>query len=160
MTSIAIKMLMNTPRFKLFSIFIYFVVFVVLIYLVIDLQWYKNELLSRKVYVREDYEFVTKVSSEVKRYPVLQNYEKQDWHDYQFMAYEETREGPGEKGIPYILTDPGDIKRNKELYEFEGLFAVVSDKISVNRSVPDVRIDQYLFIKLHIFKLANYLLQF
>ena len=115
--------------------------------MVIDLQWYKNELSNNTVYLKDDYAFVTEVSNEI-RYKVLQNYERKDWHDYQLMAYEVSREGPGEQGQPYILTDPSDIKRNKELFEIEGLFAVVSDKMSVNRSIPDVRIEQYLFIKL------------
>ena len=61
------------------------------------------------------------------------------------MKYEAAREGPGEQGVPYALTDPKDIQLNEELFKIEGLYAIVSDKISVNRSVPDVRIQQYLF---------------
>lgn len=142
-------MLMKTPRSKSFSILIYLVILSVFIYMIINIQWYKNELLNRTVYVSDDYMFVSKVSNEInfQKYPVLQNYERKDWHDYQFMAYELEREGPGEQGKPYTLTDPDDIQRNEELFKIEGLFAVVSDLISVNRSVPDTRIEKYLFIK-------------
>lgn len=65
--------------------------------------------------------------------------EKKDWHDYEFIEYEKSREGPGEQGKPFILTDPKDIELNDKLSKIEGLYAVVSDKISVNRSIPDFR---------------------
>lgn len=73
-------------------------------------------------------------------YPVAQNYDRRDWHDWWFIEYEMTREGPGEQGQAFYLTDAGDIELNKKLSQQEGLFAVVSDKISVNRSVPDTRL--------------------
>lgn len=75
-------------------------------------------------------------------YPVATNFERIDWHDYKFMAYELTREGPGEHGSGVVLTDPAEIKQNKELFESEGLYVLVSDKISVNRSVPDERLEK------------------
>ncbi|CAO1392457.1 unnamed protein product, partial [Diamesa tonsa] len=72
-------------------------------------------------------------------YPVVTNYEMMDWHDYEFMNYEASRRGPGENGTAVFLTDPSEIELDNELYKIEGLSVVVSDKISVNRSVPDVR---------------------
>jgi hypothetical protein len=74
-----------------------------------------------------------------KKYWRTTDFEKKDWHDYEFMKYEASRTGPGEKGEGFNLTDPADIKLNAELLKIEGLYAIVSDKISVNRSVPDVR---------------------
>lgn len=66
-------------------------------------------------------------------YPVVTNYEKKNWHDYDFINYEAQRVGPGENGTAYFLTDLDDITRNNELFVDEGLYAVVSDKISLNR---------------------------
>jgi hypothetical protein len=74
-----------------------------------------------------------------KKYWRASDFEKKDWHDYEFMKYEASRTGPGEQGEGFKLTDPADIKLNAEVSKIEGLHAIVSDKISVNRSVPDVR---------------------
>lgn len=76
------------------------------------------------------------------RYPFATNYEKIDYHDYKFMEVEAAREGPGEQGEPFYLTDPDDIERNKELLRQFGFSAIVSDRISVNRSLPDVRLPE------------------
>lgn len=75
----------------------------------------------------------------IKDYPVVENYEKKDWHDYEFMKYEATRQGPGEQGKGFQLTDAKDIELDKKLTEEEGLHVVVSDRISVNRSLWDTR---------------------
>jgi polypeptide N-acetylgalactosaminyltransferase len=53
------------------------------------------------------------------------------------MEYEKQREGLGEHGIK-ALTDQGK-KRREELYKANGYDGYLSDLISVNRSVPDVR---------------------
>lgn len=62
-----------------------------------------------------------------------------DWHDYEFMAAEKLRKGPGEQGERVDLTDPKEIELNEELYKKTGYAVVISDKISVNRSVNDGR---------------------
>lgn len=72
-------------------------------------------------------------------YPFVKDFDKKDWHDYDFIAYEKSRKGPGEQGAPYTLTDPEEIKLNNKLFEDEGFYVIVSDKISVRRSVPDTR---------------------
>jgi hypothetical protein len=66
--------------------------------------------------------------------------EKKDWNDWNFINYEKTREGPGEQGKLFKLTDPEDIKLNDQRFEEEGVFVIASDKISVNRSVFDARL--------------------
>lgn len=76
---------------------------------------------------------------ERSKYRVVTNYDKIDWHDYKFMKYERTREGPGENGTAYYLTNTDDLKYNKKLYNKTGFYALASDHISVNRSVPDIR---------------------
>lgn len=75
-------------------------------------------------------------------YPMAMKYERKDWHDYNFIEYENAREGPGEQGERFELSDLQEIELNQKLFEIEGLFPIVSDKISVNRSVPDTRVSQ------------------
>ena len=65
--------------------------------------------------------------------------ELKDWHDYQFMVYEYYRVGIGEKGVAVILQDPNEIADNDRLYQKSGFSEIVSNKISVNRSIPDPR---------------------
>lgn len=61
-----------------------------------------------------------------------------DWHDYDFWKREQARTGLGEMGrrevLPVELNDEKDL-----LYRKNGFNALLSDKISVNRSVPDIR---------------------
>ena len=77
-------------------------------------------------------------------YPIVESYEKIDWNDYEFMEYEAQRVGLGEHGEPAMLSDPEDITLDKKLFEIEGIHVLLSDKISVNRSLPDVRHEKYL----------------
>jgi hypothetical protein len=62
---------------------------------------------------------------------------KIDWHDYKFMALEAKREGLGEHGVKAEID--GTSQRQRELYAANGYDGYLSDLISVNRSVPDVR---------------------
>lgn len=78
--------------------------------------------------------------SNFKRNVLVDIDDKIDWHDYKFMYYEKSRVGPGENGAPFNLTDPKEIEVNKIGYDTEGIYTVVSDKISPNRSVPDCRL--------------------
>lgn len=64
-----------------------------------------------------------------------------DWHDYKFMLYEAARVGPGENGAPHKLTNPIDIESNERGHKEEGFATIVSDQISPNRSLPDVRLE-------------------
>lgn len=75
----------------------------------------------------------------VRVYPEVESYELKDWHDYQFMEQEANRTGLGENGTEVILHDAREIKINDELREIESLNVYISDKISINRSIPDVR---------------------
>lgn len=94
-------------------------------------------LKDREEFEEQSYERVLRNRDKV--YPSALSNEKKDWHDWAFIEYEKSRVGPGEQGLPYELTDEADIKLNAELLKVEGLYALVSDKISVNRSVPDFR---------------------
>lgn len=65
-----------------------------------------------------------------KFYPVAQSYERIDWHDVEFMKQEATRKGDGELGQAFIT----------KLNDATGFNVEVSEKISVNRSLPDTRL--------------------
>lgn len=65
--------------------------------------------------------------------------ELKDWHDYKFMEYEKNRAGIGENGAGVILSNVIEIADNDRLYKKSGFSDIVSNKISVNRSIPDPR---------------------
>lgn len=103
---------------------------------------YKTEVLNlRKLVINRD-DFINELAlPKIINYPVQQNYERKDWNDWDFIHYEKTRKGDGEQGEKFVLTDPKEIKLNEKLFKIEGLYVVASDKISVNRSVPDTRLE-------------------
>lgn len=70
---------------------------------------------------------------------VLNDRGKVDWHDYKLILAEKSQVGPGEKGTPFFLTDPVEIARNDESILEEGFAVLVSEKISLNRSMADAR---------------------
>ena len=72
---------------------------------------------------------------------VSENDEKIDWHDYEFMEYEASRVGPGEQGKPYKLTNEQEILEDKKSFNEDGFSRIISDQISCNRSLPDIRLD-------------------
>lgn len=63
---------------------------------------------------------------------------KIDWHDYKLISIEQSRTGIGEQGKPGELDDELETAQ-KELFSQNGFNALLSDKISLNRSVPDIR---------------------
>lgn len=63
---------------------------------------------------------------------------KKDWHDYNFIEYEKNRMGFGEHGEPVSLGDEYN-DASVKLFKLNGFNALLSDHISVNRSVPDIR---------------------
>lgn len=62
-----------------------------------------------------------------------------DWHDYEQIYKDRTRVGLGENGEAVRLTNESEIALNDKLYKETGFAVIVSDKISVNRSIPDSR---------------------
>jgi hypothetical protein len=59
-----------------------------------------------------------------------------NWFDLEQVSRDASRTGLGENGSHVYLTDPGEIELNERLYQETGFSVVISDKISVNRSVP------------------------
>lgn len=62
-----------------------------------------------------------------------------DWEDHDFVHYELTRIGFGEQGQAVTLTDPDEIKLNEDWLKKEGFYVNVSNKISLTRSLGDLR---------------------
>lgn len=63
---------------------------------------------------------------------------KIDWHSYEFITSEKMRQGMGEHGAPAFLSSNLEDER-KRLFDQNGFNALLSDKISLNRSVKDIR---------------------
>lgn len=59
-----------------------------------------------------------------------------DWHDKEAIRRDAQRVGNGEQGRPYPMTDAD---RVDQAYRENGFNIYVSDKISLNRSLPDIR---------------------
>ncbi|XP_037598689.1 polypeptide N-acetylgalactosaminyltransferase 10 [Cebus imitator] len=59
-----------------------------------------------------------------------------DWHDKDSIRRDAQRVGNGEQGRPYPMTDA---ERVDQAYRENGFNIYVSDKISLNRSLPDIR---------------------
>ncbi|KAJ8276821.1 hypothetical protein COCON_G00085730 [Conger conger] len=61
---------------------------------------------------------------------------RKDWHDYKAIKRDAARSGNGEQGKPFPLTDAD---RVDQAYRENGFNIYVSDRISLNRSVADIR---------------------
>ncbi|XP_033834170.2 polypeptide N-acetylgalactosaminyltransferase 10-like [Periophthalmus magnuspinnatus] len=59
-----------------------------------------------------------------------------DWHDYDAMKRDASRSGNGEQGKAFPLSDAD---RVDQAYRENGFNIYVSDRISLNRSLPDIR---------------------
>ncbi|XP_059059469.1 N-acetylgalactosaminyltransferase 6-like [Achroia grisella] len=75
---------------------------------------------------------------EQNEYFVPTSLKKIDWHNYKQIDYEKTREGIGEQGKPASLPKE-DEELEKELYSVNGFNGALSDRIPLNRSLPDIR---------------------
>lgn len=83
----------------------------------------------------------SKLSAEQLIDRIVASSEKIDWTDYNLVQREWLRVGPGENGTPVTLSDPLEIERNQIGFKLDGFYTVVSEKISPNRSLPDIRLD-------------------
>lgn len=63
---------------------------------------------------------------------------KIDWHNYKQIAEDAVRIGPGEQGAAVILNAEEE-KQKDDLYKVNGFNAYASDKISLQRSLKDIR---------------------
>lgn len=68
----------------------------------------------------------------------LSERETTDWTDFRRLRAEKLRSGPGEFGVPVVLDD-FDTALSKSLAENYSYNVLVSDRISLDRAVPDTR---------------------
>lgn len=61
-----------------------------------------------------------------------------DWHDYSFILQEKNRTGLGEHGASARLS-PADEDERRKIFNQNGFNGLLSDRISLNRSVADIR---------------------
>uniref|UniRef100_A0A8D3AEC3 Polypeptide N-acetylgalactosaminyltransferase n=1 Tax=Scophthalmus maximus TaxID=52904 RepID=A0A8D3AEC3_SCOMX len=66
----------------------------------------------------------------------LDGVRRTDWHDYDAIRRDAARVGDGEQGKPFPLSDTEQVD---QAYRENGFNIYVSDRISLNRSVPDIR---------------------
>lgn len=72
---------------------------------------------------------------------------KIDWINYDFIEHEKQQNGPGEKGLPVFLDNPDELKLSAKLVREFSYNVIASDKISLNRSLPDSRNEQCSVLK-------------
>jgi hypothetical protein len=118
------------------------VIYVALIFAVYQIFSYSNYL-----FANEHEQLIRRISiakiNSAKQSAAEMSEEDNDelisWENTAFFEYERRRKGPGEQGLPFELTDPSEIKENEEWQRKEGFYKIVSDKISVDRALPDFR---------------------
>lgn len=64
--------------------------------------------------------------------------EKIDWHNYNLIEKDSKRTGPGEQGVPAFLSSL-ESDNYEKLFRVNGFNAALSDKIALDRSLPDIR---------------------
>lgn len=75
------------------------------------------------------------------------NQAKKDWHDYTAMERDAKRVGFGEQGKRAANNDESTREIERKMSLENGFNAYLSDMISVNRSVPDIRYKGYVINK-------------
>lgn len=70
--------------------------------------------------------------------PVPEGHRK-DWHDYEAIKEDALRIGLGEQGKPVDLNDPLDEENKIKIQDMHGFNGLLSDRISLNRSLLDAR---------------------
>jgi polypeptide N-acetylgalactosaminyltransferase len=69
---------------------------------------------------------------------IMTDHIKVDWHDYKLIEAESKQKGIGEQGKSAFLS-ANDSAKKEELYKVNGFNGLLSDRIALNRSLPDIR---------------------
>ena len=87
---------------------------------------------SRHVFQENNFKYAPIVDKENKLGTKI------DWHDWEAVGADLRRQGDGENGASVKLA-PDEEGKSSSSYINHGFSAYVSDKIAVDRSVPDIR---------------------
>lgn len=82
--------------------------------------------------IKQHFIYIEPLSSFFRRAQNIENI-KIDWHDYKFFDSEKKRSGPGEEGRGVTGVEAEEEDLNQRLFDENGYYGLVSDKISVNR---------------------------
>lgn len=82
--------------------------------------------------IKQNFIYIEPLSSFYRRARNIERI-KIDWHDYLFSDYEKKRIGPGEQGRGVAGVEAGEEDLNQRLFDENGYYGLISDKISVNR---------------------------
>jgi polypeptide N-acetylgalactosaminyltransferase len=69
---------------------------------------------------------------------IVADHTKIDWHDHKLIEAEAKQKGIGEQGKSAFLS-VDDNANKEELYKVNGFNGLLSDRIALNRSLPDIR---------------------
>lgn len=86
--------------------------------------------------ITKNYIYIEPLNSFFRRKEISD--EVMDWNDYQLMKGDKAKVGYGEHGMK-TFTDGVKFEDEKTLMDMNGHNALVSDRISLSRSVPDFR---------------------
>lgn len=109
-------------------------VLIICILAVVKVISYNNAPLN----IKQNFIYIEPLSSFFRRSHNIEK-TKIDWHDYKFIENEMKRVGPGEKGEAVNEVEPDEEALSQRLFDENGYYGLISDKISVNRSVADIR---------------------
>jgi polypeptide N-acetylgalactosaminyltransferase len=124
---------------KSFGYCIKFVGTLILVCLVVMISIYKLiQSNNHPLAITQNFIYIEPLSSFFRKEHNLLG-EKIDWHNYEYLEEEKLRLGqPGENGQP-VYAEPEEEDLNKKLFDENGYFGLISDKIALNRSVSDHR---------------------
>lgn len=101
-------------------------------------KFFKDKFKSEALQREEEDKHIHHTGSFFNGQPKNIHKKKIDWHDYDYIKFDEKRTGLGEQGKPASLKKEEEEMEDK-LFKRNGFNAFLSDKISLNRSVPDIR---------------------
>lgn len=116
------------------NLFIFLAVIVILFLAVVKVIKYNNSPLR----IKQSFIYIEPLSSFFRRARNVENI-KTDWHDYNFIDYEAKRIGNGENGEGVDEVSADEEALSQRLFDENGYYGLISDRISVNRSIKDLR---------------------
>lgn len=146
MRTLRLEYLRSKCLFKFLNILFAFVILLLCEYILYHLSYNieNNYNISdtqkspERLFLQVDGDIFTTLKPKIILHPRI-NDTKIDWNNYTFYNEEQNRVGFDENGYPSIIRELHAKRRNFTLFMEYGFDAVLSDEISVNRPIIDVR---------------------